>query len=123
MNEDSNMPQYLNINYAKYNEQLMKAEEDTAELRKDRHDRFVISSEVIMYSVEDVMGITGWSRKVVQRLFRHPEFPSIDYGKRQLIEAHALIEFMSVKREKEKDQYWKERTKNNRSRKGGQRYV
>lgn len=84
-----------------------QTEEETAEINRCMHERFVISSEVIMYSIDDVMKITGWSKAIVQRLFRNPAFPSIDFGKQKLVEAHALIEYMSVKHEREKDPYWR----------------
>ena len=34
-----------------------------------RLGRIYVSSEVIMYSIEDVVRITRWSKKVVQNLF------------------------------------------------------
>ena len=34
-----------------------------------RHGRIYVSSKVIMYSIEDVVRITRWSKKVVQNLF------------------------------------------------------
>ena len=81
-------------------------EEYKAETFKLLHERFVISPEVIMYSINDVIHITGWSRKVVQRLFNDPKFPAADYGKAKLVEAHAFIEFMSVRHERDKEEYW-----------------
>lgn len=57
-----------------------------------------LSSEAIFYSIEDVMQLTGWSRKVVQRLFNDKEFPYTNYGKRKLVESHALIAYFAVKR-------------------------
>ena len=68
--------------------------------------RIYVSGEVIMYSVEDVMRITRWSRKVVQNLFNDPSFPSVNYGKHKLVENHALMQFFSVRREKEFELYW-----------------
>lgn len=68
--------------------------------------RIYVSGEVIMYSVEDVMRITRWSRKVVQNLFNDPSFPSVNYGKHKLVENHALMQFFSVRREKEFEIYW-----------------
>ncbi len=63
--------------------------------------RVYVSSEVIFYSVDDLIKMTGWSRKTVQRMFRDPEFHSVQMGRKQLIENHALIEYFSVKRVKE----------------------
>ena len=71
-----------------------------------RLGRIYVSSEVIMYSIEDVVRITMWSKKVVQNLFNDPSFPSVNYGKHKLVENHALMQFFSVRREKEFEQYW-----------------
>ena len=57
-----------------------------------------LSSEVIFYSIEDVMKLTGWSRKVVQKLFNAEDFPYSNIGKRKVVEAHALVAYFSVKR-------------------------
>ena len=35
------------------------------------------------------------------------KLPSVDFGKTKVVEAHALISFFSMKREKEKERYWK----------------
>lgn len=66
-----------------------------------------ISSEVIMYSIKDVMKMTGWSKKTVEKLFNSPEFPSVDYGKAKMVECHALINYFSIRREKAQDRYWR----------------
>jgi len=66
-----------------------------------------ISSEVILYSIPDIVKMSGWSQRTVQKLFNDPSFPSIDYGKRKLVENHALIRFLSVKRERIHDNYWR----------------
>jgi hypothetical protein len=50
--------------------------------------------------------MTGWSHGTIEKLFNDPSFPSIDYGKRKLVENHALMQFFSVRREKEFEQYW-----------------
>ena len=57
-----------------------------------------ISSEVRFYTVLDLMEMTGWSTKVVLKLFNDPSFPSSDLGKAKIIEAHALIDYFSVRR-------------------------
>lgn len=57
-----------------------------------------LSSEAIFYSIEDVMKLTGWSRKVVQGLFNIKDFPCSNIGKRKIVEAHALIAYFAVKR-------------------------
>lgn len=69
--------------------------------------RIYVSSEVIMYSIKDVAEMTGWSHNTVEKLFNDPKFPAADYGKRKLVENHALMQFFSVRREKELDKYWR----------------
>ena len=65
-----------------------------------------ISSEVRFYTVDDIMSLTGWGKKKVLTLFKDPEFPSAIYGKKMIVEAHALIDFFSVKRGKEGNDHW-----------------
>lgn len=60
-----------------------------------------ISSEVRFYTVSDVMEMTSWSKKVVLRLFNDPDFPAAELGKAKVVEAHALIDYFSVRRSRE----------------------
>ena len=53
--------------------------------------KIYVSSEVILYSIEDIRLMSGWSETTVQKLFNDPKFPAIDYGKRKFVENHALI--------------------------------
>ena len=69
--------------------------------------KIYVSSEVILYSIEDIVNMTRWSETTVQKLFNDPRFPSIDYGKRKVVENHALMQFLSVRREKAKDTLWR----------------
>ena len=76
------------------------------------HERYLsglmyISSEVRFYSVKDLQEMTGWSHATVEKLFSDPKFPSSNFGRRQVIEAHALIEYFSVKHERERDRFWR----------------
>ena len=67
-----------------------------------------VSSEVILYSIKDIMDMSGWSETTVQKLFNDPSFPSIDYGKTKLVENHALMQFLYVRHEKASDSFWKD---------------
>ena len=69
--------------------------------------KIYVSSEVILYSIEDMVNMTRWSYTTVEKLFNDPMFPAIDYGKRKLVENHALMQFLSVRREKAKDTLWR----------------
>ncbi len=82
-------------------------------------DRLSISSEVRLYSIDDLAEMSGWSVKTVQKLFNDPAFPSLDYGKTKLVEAHALIAFLSVKHEKELESYWRKLERERNQRKAG----
>lgn len=68
--------------------------------------RRYISSEVRFYTVADLMEMLGWGEKTVQKLFNDPKFPSTDFGKQKVVEAHALIEYFSTKHSKDTDRYW-----------------
>lgn len=65
-------------------------------------NRLPISSEVRFYTISDVMELTSWSKKVVLGLFNEPEFPASNLGKAKVVEAHALIEYFSTRRDREK---------------------
>ena len=67
------------------------------DMQMNMSNKGFISSEVRFYTVDDIMELTGWGKKKVLMLFKDPEFPSANYGKRMLVEAHALIDFFSVK--------------------------
>lgn len=69
--------------------------------------KIYVSSEVILYSIEDIRLMSGWSETTVQKLFNDPKFPAIDYGKRKLVENHTLMQYFSIRREKARDTYWR----------------
>ena len=63
------------------------------------------SSRVILYSMHDVMRMSGWDEMTVRKMFYDIRFPSQHFGRTPLVEAHALISFfmeLHVKR-KEKE--------------------
>ena len=49
----------------------------------------------------------GWSETTVQKLFKDPNFPSADFGKCKVVEAHALIDYFSTKHVKKRERYWR----------------
>lgn len=51
------------------------------------------SSRVILYSMNDVMRMSGWDEMTVRKLFYDIRFPSQHFGRVPLVEAHALISF------------------------------
>lgn len=66
-----------------------------------------ISSEVKFYTILDLKNMLGWSENTVQKLFNDPKFPSSDFGRIKVVEAHALIDYFSKKHLKQNDGYWK----------------
>lgn len=72
-----------------------------------RINRQYISSEVKFYTINELVKMSGWSENTVQKLFNDPRFPSADYGRIKVVEAHALIDFFSQKHIKAKEHYWR----------------
>ena len=66
-----------------------------------------LSGKVRFYTIKDLSEMLGWSEKTVQKLFNDPKFPSTDFGRNKVVEAHALIEYFSRRHEKAKDRHWK----------------
>lgn len=66
-----------------------------------------LQSEVVFYTIADVMEMTHWSERTVQKMFNDPKFPSADFGKNKIVEAHALVTYFSRKHVKNKDSYWR----------------
>lgn len=48
-----------------------------------------------LLTIKDVVEISGWSEETVRKLFRKEDFPSINYGKKKLVVADALKEYLS----------------------------
>ena len=63
-------------------------------------DKIYIPGQLVFYSEYDLVRMTGWSNKTIQRLFNDPQFPAVQHGKRRLIERNDLIRYFSVKRNK-----------------------
>ncbi len=73
----------------------------------ERQKQAYISSEVKFYTISDLKNMLGWSENTVQKLFNDPKFPSSDFGRIKVVEAHALIDYFSKKHLKQNDGYWK----------------
>ena len=63
--------------------------------------------EVKFYTIPDLQKLLGWSETTEQKLFNDPNFPSADFGKSKVVEAHALIEYFSTKHVKMRERYWR----------------
>ena len=73
----------------------------------ERQKQTYISSEVKFYTISDLKNMLGWSENTVQKLFNDPKFPSSDFGRIKVVEAHVLIDYFSKKHLKQNDGYWK----------------
>lgn len=73
----------------------------------ERQKQTYISSEVKFHTISDLKNMLGWSENTVQKLFNDPKFPSSDFGRIKVVEAHALIDYFSKKHLKQNDGYWK----------------
>ncbi len=65
-----------------------------------------LACDAKFYTISEVADLTHWSEKTVQKLFNAPDFPSADFGRGKVVEAHALIEYFKTKHERSKDNYW-----------------
>ena len=75
-------------------------------MREIKDNTLCLSSELRFYTIRDLQTLLGWSEKTVQKMFNDPSFPSIDFGRTKVVEAHAAIEYFSRKREKEYERHW-----------------
>ena len=66
-----------------------------------------IPVEIRFYTIADLQEMLGWSETTVQKLFKDPNFPSADFGKSKVVEAHALIDYFSTKHVKTRERYWR----------------
>lgn len=73
----------------------------------ERQKQTYVSSEVKFYTISYLKNMLGWSENTVQKLFNDPKFPSSDFGRIKVVEAHALIDYFSKKHLKQNDGYWK----------------
>lgn len=73
----------------------------------EKYRQMYISSHVRFYTISELTKMLGWSENTVQKLFNDPKFPSSDFGRIKVVEAHALIDYFSKKHLKQNDGYWK----------------
>jgi hypothetical protein len=72
-----------------------------------------ISSEVIFYNIAQLTEMLGWGENTVKKMFNDPKFPAADFGHTKVVEAHALIEYFSVRHTKKYDKHWNGKGKTN----------
>ena len=66
-----------------------------------------IPVEIRFFTISDLQEMLGWSETTVQKLFKDPNFPSADFGRSKVVEAHALIDYFSTKHVKKRERYWR----------------
>lgn len=66
-----------------------------------------INDNCLFLNMQDVINITGWSKKTVELLFNHPDFPCTDIGKKKLVLKTAFMKFFSTRRCKDDEVYWR----------------
>lgn len=64
------------------------------------------SKKNLFYTIDDVIKITGWSKKTVQDLFNHPAFPCTNFGKQKLVLIPAFVSFFMERRDKNEQSHW-----------------
>ena len=82
---------------------LLELQKQIEEISRNINNQVVNN---LFFNIEDVMKMTGWSRKTVEELFQHPEFPSTDLGRKQLVLKTSFINFFSVKRKSSERNTW-----------------
>ena len=55
------------------------------------------SPEVEFFTKEEILKRSGWSEDEVRILFYDRRFPSCNYGRKEIVEIHALIDFFEKK--------------------------
>ncbi len=86
------------------------------ETNNNKITKTYISSEVRFYSIPELSKMLNWSEKTVQKMFNDPKFPSSDFGRAKVVEAHALIDYFSKKHVREEDRHWNKEARNGRRR-------
>lgn len=66
------------------------------------------SPEVVFFNKEDIQERSGWTEEEVRLLFYDRRFPSSNFGRHEVVEVHALIQFFAKKERVLKNQklYW-----------------
>lgn len=59
------------------------------------------------YTIDDVVSLTGISKKQVRKIFNDPDFPCCLLGKSYIVEEAALRKYFSVRRSRDDSPYWR----------------
>jgi hypothetical protein len=66
------------------------------------------SPEVVFFTKADIQELSGWSEDEVRLLFFDRRFPSYNFGRKEVVEIHALISFFAKKERvlRRQELYW-----------------
>ncbi len=65
-----------------------------------KEQKEIVSKELILLNIDDVVAITGWCKQVVRNTFANDKnFPAIKRGKEYQVEATALKKYFSERRD------------------------
>ena len=66
----------------------------------------IVSKELILLNIDDVVAITGWCKQVVRNTFAYDkEFPAIKKGKEYQVELGAFKDYLSTRRNNKSENY------------------
>ena len=75
-------------------------------MKESKGSATCLSSELRFYTISDLQKLLGWSERTVQKMFNDSAFPSVDFGRNKVVEAHAAIEYFSKRHEKALELHW-----------------
>lgn len=59
----------------------------------------IVSKELIMLDIKDIMELTGWCENVVRRMFAYDkDFPAIKKGKQYQVELNSFKNYLAKRR-------------------------
>ena len=66
------------------------------------------SPEVVFFNKEQLQERSGWTEEEVRLLFFDKRVPTCNFGRKEVVEVHALIEFFAKKERilREQEMYW-----------------
>lgn len=71
-----------------------------------KEQKEIISKELILLNIDDVIELTGWCEQVTRNTFAHDmDFPAIKKGKEYQVEFGALKTYLSTRRNNKSENY------------------
>lgn len=101
-----NYNQKQTISFSDVEEFLNKSLDTSTKLLDTLNEIENKSKNLIFLTPKDIREATGWSKRTIEKLFADPDFPSCNFGKTQVVEIRAAIEYFSKPRRKEDSLFW-----------------